>query len=207
MEISITRALAEIKLIQKRIDSTIQNTQFVEKQTGKKGLAGYSDISDYENKVKSNYQSIKDLIARRKEIKSKIVESNSKTKVLVAGVEMTVAEAIERKTSIEYEEMLVNNMKADFADRKNAMERENASMERRLDELMQKNFGTEGKKDQEQYELISKPFIENNETKLIDPIGIVNEIEKIEKDIEMFTSEVDIVLSEANARTLIEIKG
>ena len=48
-----------------------------------------------------------DLISRRNKIKSAIIMSNAKTVVEVAGKQMTVAEAIDKKSSIEYEKELL----------------------------------------------------------------------------------------------------
>lgn len=206
MEMSITRALSELKLLEKRIEKSIREAQFVESVVGKKSIAGYSTVEEYEKKANATYQSILDLIKRRKEIKSKIVKSNAITNVKVAGKEMTVAEAIERKSSIENEEKLLAKLKQDFATKKNQVERENINMNNRLDSLIEKNFGTEGKKDELQYELIAKPFRESNEAKLINPLNIVEKIEDLETDIDTFIQEVDVVLSEANARTSITIE-
>ena len=47
----------------------------------------------------------------RKEIKEKIVKSNAETLVTIAGKEMTVAAAIERKESIKYEKKLAEELK------------------------------------------------------------------------------------------------
>ena len=57
----------------------------------------------------------------------------------------------------------------------------------------------------EEYEAISKPILEANEITLIDPIGINELIESLEKELLNFKANVDIVLSEINSRTLIEI--
>ena len=96
---SIHRALAELKLLDKRITKTIDNLKVI---TYKKGNKLEYNITEEEFKavVEADMQSVKDLITRRKEIKEKIVKSNAETLVTIAGKEMTVAAAIERKESI-----------------------------------------------------------------------------------------------------------
>ena len=69
-----------------------------------------------ESRAKADYQSIEALIKRRNAIKSAIVVSNATTKIEVAGVKMTVAEAIERKTSISYDIQLLDKLKEVYAD-------------------------------------------------------------------------------------------
>lgn len=135
---SIHRALAELKLLDKRITKTINNLKVV---TYKKGNKLECNIAEEEFKavVEADMQSVKDLITRRKEIKEKIVKSNAETLVTIAGKEMTVAAAIERKESIKYEKRLaeelknqLNNLKAIINNRNEQVE---YSLERQLGNL------------------------------------------------------------------------
>ena len=73
---SIHRALAELKLLDKRITKTIDNLKVV---TYKKGNKLEYNITEEEFKavVEADMQSVKDLITRRKEIKEKIVKSKA----------------------------------------------------------------------------------------------------------------------------------
>jgi hypothetical protein len=52
---------------------------------------------------------------------------------------------------------------------------------------------------------IVEPFVKRNEFHFVDPIGIESKIEALTAKIENFKSEVDAVLSESNAITIIEI--
>ena len=53
---------------------------------------------------------------------------------------------------------------------------------------------------------ISKPILEANELKLVDPIQTEKKIDEMEENIDNFLNEVDFVLSESNAKNNIEIK-
>src|SRR5690554_4907003 len=100
MEMTITRGLSELKLINDRIQRKINDARFaVGNKNNNKKIDGMT-IEEFNKNAKSQYQSIQDLIERRKKIKSAIVDSNAKTVVTIAGKEMTVASAIERKESI-----------------------------------------------------------------------------------------------------------
>ena len=58
------------------------------------------------------------------------------------------------------------------------------------------------KQDKEQW---SNVYRKQNEWKVIDPIGIISEIEKLELDIDEFLTEVDYALSTSNAITIIDV--
>ncbi|HYK73264.1 MAG TPA: hypothetical protein VEV44_09105, partial [Pseudoneobacillus sp.] len=103
MEITIAKGLVELKLLNNRINRVINDSVFAGFTVGKKVMTGFNDIEELEQRAKSDYQSVQDLIKRRNEIKSAIVVSNATTEVQIADKTLTVAEAIERKSSIEYD--------------------------------------------------------------------------------------------------------
>ncbi|GFN31472.1 hypothetical protein [Paenibacillus xylaniclasticus] len=205
MQISITRGLAELKTLDARIHKAIADTSFIGLTTGKKTIVGYKDNREFEDKVKSNNQSISDLIKRRNIIKTAIVRSNAVTMVTVGRQSMTVAEAIERKASIIYEQTLLNKMKSDYAHVLRQYEAEDEKVKGRLDELLKTTFGTDKKPAADQYESTSKPFLEQNEPRLIDPLSLKNKIDMLQNEIDDFLMNVDFVLSESNSITRIEI--
>jgi hypothetical protein len=198
MEISITRALNELKLLDKRITKTISNNSFCTFKIGDKiNKAKFQPIEEF--------QSITDLIKNRASIKSKIMESNAKTRIKVNGIEMLVIEAIEMKSAIKYKQTFLRKMKSDFSETTNEIERCNKSVNQRLDNLLQANFGKDSQAKDSEYEAIAKPFLTKNEAKIVDPIDIQTQIEKMENDIDGFLSDVDFALSESNSLTKITI--
>lgn len=60
--------------------------------------------------MQASYDKVMGLISYRHKIKALVVQSNACTKVIVGKEEMTVAEAIERKQSIQYEKDLLEVM-------------------------------------------------------------------------------------------------
>jgi hypothetical protein len=87
-EISITRALAELKLLDSRITKKISECEFVFFTSKKYKSTMNSDA--LVSGSKASYQSVMDLIERRKNLKSAIIISNALTKVKLNGEEMTV---------------------------------------------------------------------------------------------------------------------
>lgn len=132
-EMTITRALAELKLLDKRINRTINEASFGGLTVGKKISAGFNNAEEIESRAKSDLQSVQDLIKRRNDVKSAIVVSNATTEVEIAGVRMTVAEAIERKTSIVYDHGLLAKLKNTYAQLTSQVDNINAEMQQRLD--------------------------------------------------------------------------
>lgn len=143
---------------------------------------------------------------RRKQIKKTIVESNATTLVEVSGVKMTVADAIERKNFIEIEKTLLRKMNNDYAQSQEKVEVNNELAQDRLDTQLNNMISKDGKTDLTAVEGYKKLFWESEETKLIDPIHIKEITTKMALDIESFEDDVDVALSEINARTLITIK-
>lgn len=205
MEMTITRGLAELKLLDKRIEKAIQDNAVVGIASGKNPVKGYTSIEAFEAAAKSNYQSVLDLIKRRQAIKSAIVKSNAVTMVNIAGVEMTVAEAIERKTSIVFEQNLLRKMQYDYNKTIDLVEQKNENVKKELDKLLIAHFGKETKGKEMEMSTITKQYVEINESKVIDPINVRSKIEQLQERIDTFLTEVDFVLSESNTVTRIEI--
>jgi len=118
---------------------------------------------------------------------------------------MTIAAAIEQKRLIQYQKNLLQKMKEMFSDTMIKFEMMNAKTMESLQRLLEVNFGKDSKAKSEEVNAISNPYLENNAPKLIDPINIKREIENLELKISKFEAEVDIVLSEINAKTEIDI--
>lgn len=204
MEIIVTRGLAELKLLDSRINKKIFGNQFVsayKKSSGK--IDGAVAFQDFEKNVQSNFASIIDLIERRKKIKEAIVKSNANTIVEINNKKMTVASAIERKESIQYEKNLLEEFQTQFSQAKSQMNKYNDEMYEKLDELLMVSFGKDGKQKVDESEI--KSYIEQNEWVLADPLKIEGKIKQLEEDIDGFLREVDYVLSISNATTFIHI--
>lgn len=199
--LTITRALAELKLLSKRIDRKIRNGTYVSWSTKNNRRK-----DDPVNDARSHYQSVVDLIGYRNRLKSKVVESNATTNVKIAGQTYTVADAIERKQSIANEKLLLQTLKQQRLSAKQQVDLHNQKERGHLQELLKANFGRDTSKlDPESTKQMEATFWENNKASLIDPLNLDDEIEKLETSIEDFESEVDFVLSESNSQTHIVV--
>ncbi|MES9681662.1 hypothetical protein ABWK22_01775 [Gottfriedia acidiceleris] len=206
MKLSLHRALAELKMLNKRINAAINGGKYVSYQIGEEKPKGFQSKEAFEKDAAADYQSVTDLIKRRNEIKSKLILANATTKVEIAGVQMTIAEAIDHKEFIEYKRSLLNELKRQLSLTNQMIEREKLDMEIRLDKRIESDLGSKDRKNHvQEVEEITNNFKKRYNPSEIDPIGIREEIKKLETEIYEFELEVDAVLSEINAITMIEL--
>ena len=208
LKLTITRALKELKLLDKRISEKTTQIKFLDVEQNKykgKALESQKPIEEFNKKVLADYQSLSDLMNRRDAMKSAICLSNATTKVKVAGLEMSVSDAIDGKNSIEFKENLLKTMRNQRAHFQKAMSDSRTIIDRKVEEMISLNVGKDKKVDKDDFEKIAQPFVEANYLNLVDPLKIDEKIEQLTKYIEDFKSDVDIALSETNARTEIEI--
>lgn len=196
--ITLTRALSELSLLDKKIKKAIS---FVAVKVKKPG----SPVpEEFTKEAKANYQSVKDLIIQRDKIKRALVLANANTQVQVAEKSYTIAEAIERKSSISYEKDLLKLLKQQLAKAKADVEVTNNNLTTRLDALVSQYLGSE-KKDTAEALSFRQVFREKEEAVLVDPLNLDVNLDKMENEIEAFEAEVDNALSEINAVTRIDI--
>jgi hypothetical protein len=205
-KISISRALVELKTLDKRIQKGIDQLEPLGLMIGKNPESSIQNRQDFEKSARSGFQQVKDLIARRRVIKNAIVLSNAKTQVEIAGEKMSVAEAIERKASITLEKELKNELWKKFTLKQTQLEEHNQKVMRQLFQLLQATYAKpEHELKSEDHDTLALPFKENNLASLIDPLNLKATLFELEAKIDAFEAEVDIALTESNARTEIEL--
>lgn len=206
---TIHKALAELKIIDKRIGKAIDEGNFctTNKHSNNK-IIGVS-IEEYKKLMVGSYDKASDLIKRRNAIKRAVVLSNATTKVKINEEEFTVAEAIEMKNhGIENEVFLLEEMKNQYSKTKAVLLKENGQeLEQRAENYVIGLYGSkEGKTNTDDFERAKRDYITANTFDLIDPIDIVKKINELEEYISSFKAEVDAALSCSNAITEIEIE-
>ena len=192
---TITRGLATLKLLEKRIEKAINGAQFVTFKIG--------DKTQVEIDPKASLQKVKDLIARREKIKTAIMLSNASTPITVAGKTMTVIEAIEYKKSILFEQYLLRKLRDVRNEVADHVEDVNVDSQRRLDRLLEASMGSDT--DTKEQKAIVDSFEKRNKAAVVDVLGLDEIIETMGTDIDEFESEVDLCLSESNSVTTIKI--
>ena len=206
-KITITEGLTELKLLDSRINKAIVNANFCGAAKKSSDRIGAVSKDAFKERCSADYQSVTDLIKNRAELKSAIVASNAMTKITVNGVEMTRAEGIERKASIEYEQNLLQKMKLDYSAATTLVDKENKKVDQKVDDLLTTLVGKDGTKKlaPEDQEAVEKPYRAKNEYELVDPIGLYDKIQKLEADIDGFLNNIDSQLVLSNATSFIEV--
>lgn len=205
IEISVQRGLMELKLLKDRITKQIGELKPLGLvQKGAKDISGQT-VEAFKKSTVEAYQSLNDLTTRRENIKKAIVESNAKTFVVVGGKNMTVAEAITKKDSLPERENLLSGLKQAQATFTSTLAHKNESVDDEVDRAVNQSLANKtSKADEKALEAIKSAY-ENKYWELVDPLDINKVIAELEKEIITFKQEVDIVLSESNALTKINI--
>lgn len=213
-KISLTRALSELKSLDLAITSKISGAMFVSTSKGqskKPTNPAFQDEQAIESRIKSDRQSITDLIARRSKIRSAVQNANISTLFMFKGKQMSISEAIDYKKVIDFNILLVTQMRHQL----NSVTREINTSRSKVDEdiaaSINRILGSESK---------TKAAIENNAdliksastaienqhlVNIVDPLNLQLEITKLSDEIENTKVELDFTLSEINAKTEIEI--
>ncbi|MDE5833358.1 MAG: hypothetical protein K2H64_10350 [Desulfovibrio sp.] len=203
---SITRALAEKKLLGNRIAKQFSQLAPIRVVIGDNVPAGFKSVKEFENDARSSYDSIRDELARYDRITQAIAESNAVTTVEIDGVQYTVARALEKKKfyatiGAQY----LTSLKRFFLDKEKEYarltEEEKAKEDAEFDSFVGKDKGLK----EEELKVTRKIISERHKVHFLDPLELRKVIEKMEKEQSGFLMNVDIALTESNSKTEIEV--
>lgn len=206
---TIHRALVELKLIDSKIEKKINVIEPLGVNQEGRLINGLIEVEKFKTDAKRQLQSVKDLINRKCKIKSAIVQANGVTKIKISDKEMTIADAINFKNVIELKTKLIERLEDRSRKVKGLFIKENERVNQvALDnaKIMIGKQGDDGvKATDEDVKAIIEPFVKRNEYHLSDPLDADKLIEDLNTEVDNFTAEVDAVLSEINAITIIEV--
>lgn len=208
--LSVQRALGEIKILDARILRQAREGRYTTYLKGGKTVRGNKNVEDFSTEAKSQLQSAQDLIKRRRAIKGAIVQSNAITQINVAGMDLTVAEAIEMKDSIVLERTLLSHIKNDFVRTQNVVDSERTKAAMELNRQIELILGKDAKQDAnlvEDVERLTKQFESKNKVELFDPAKVETFIDTEQKRIEDFLNDIDNLLLESNVKTSITVEA
>jgi hypothetical protein len=163
------------------------------------------DADKFSAQAKGSFQSFGDLLKLYNKMKAAIVVSNATTTVNIAGKVYSVAEAVERKRSIEFEKHLLNRMKFQYIGVMKAYEAHQVSEQARVERLLSVELGKDSKTSPETIRILSESFLAENKAEIVDPLHLESLIKTMNEEIEVFETTVDYTLSESNGRTMITI--
>ena len=160
MKVSIHRALSELKLIDSRIEKAI--TEIAPSAIHQKGKDVYNHlpVDEFKKRAESSFNSATDLIARKTMIKSKIVESNSKTEIKIGDKKMTVADAITEKSNIKFKRSLIETIKTRHNGTLALLADNNKKVDENCQKILEYTFGKDQTKvSSDDLKNVQKPFM------------------------------------------------
>lgn len=212
-KMTVHRALADLKVMDDRINHAINAMPYVVavKHSAEK-ISGIT-VNEYKEKMRSNYQKVMDLIARRDAMKRAVVISNATTKIKIGDKEYTVAEAIDMKNhSMEFRTALVRMASYNYDIAQNELNKNSGeALEKRAEQYVLSVIQAQPKDskmsvDSDAMKTLRKTYLENNAYDMIDPLNVVKIIENLNNEISEFNTEIDAALSVSNALTVIEFE-
>lgn len=207
---SITRALTRAKTIEKQLARLVES-QFVVTLM-KREVDDESDVFKDNLKItQSNFDQFNDLFAELNNIKAAVRKSNEVTKVVIGGEELTVADALVYKNTIVYRNNFLDRITRENRNAESRVEQSKISADTKFasvrENLIKNSQGQDVSEDYlktvltEEERRLKKAIVEVK----VSGIKDVNDyIEAERKRIDTFLEEVDYVLSESNATTVIE---
>ena len=199
MKMSVTRALAELKLLDKRITketlALFPSTNVVKTELASDKSKEFNDAAD------KQLQKIQALIKNAYKTKAAIIQSNAVTQVEIAGAKMTVAEAIAKKDLIDYDRELLQRIRYSITINTTSAERSEVNVRAKGEQIAAALAG----EDKGMFDQVYQSYMDQNTTALlVSPLMRVAN-EALDESIDEFEKEVDFVLSESNTRTTIEV--
>jgi hypothetical protein len=210
IEMTITRALSELKTLQSRYVKSINGLNLVAVKQGSKlrgPNASYKE-NDFVNNAIEGLQSSDALYARIIAIKSAIDKSNSTTTIKIGSREMTIQEALVykkfvdlKKAKLQTLQRLAKSARADF---EMAINENQSAIEKMISSTVGRD-GTDSQKATARKE--AEDYIEKTKAvALVDPCEIDKLVKALDEEITEFETNIDYALSESNSTTKISLE-
>lgn len=209
MKMSLTRILSEIKLTVKKLDDSKLLPLFDAKAVDQLNTVTLKvGLEDAKKRIQGNFDSWKDLTKNLNTLRSALVGANASTSVTINGQTYTIAQAIDRRKNIESESAILTvheralaKMKSEIAVRHDQLI---TGFKTQIEEKLKSASNT--KLSDDDLKVLKRTFVDAQEFELVDPVGLTDKLLEMRKDLEAFKSEVDIILTEANSTTQVEVE-
>ena len=209
---TISRSLVELKTLDGRVKKLLEAGSFTEFKTNSHNAGLEKTV--FERSAQSQYDSFIGLLARRDLVNYLVIESNNSTRVEIGGREMTVAMAVDLKKCIEAKVRLLEVLKK----QRQVVTIEKAAHEEHLKAKIDANVraicGTKGKgevagvrtsENKAVVDTVTDGLTALDPFEVLDPLNLGDIIKSLEGEIDAFKRDVDQILAESNAKTVITI--
>jgi hypothetical protein len=125
--------------------------------------------------------------------------------VSIGGQEYTVADAIARKQNLHFEKELLKTLVEQYSAIRRSYDTARDDLTEATSRYIASLINDKSVVSADKISQLEKDYRELHEREILDPIGIAEEIKKLEKDIKDFETEIDYVLSDSNASVFVEV--
>lgn len=208
-EMTVHKALCDIKLLNKKIFKEISEIKFVVANKSANNKVDGQTLEEFKQSIKSDYQSINSNIDRYKALTRAVAQSNAVTKIVVNGNEYTVAEAIAIKNKlIPIKQQLLDRILYVYNKENSLVKEKNERLEYEADEFVRdKDLKKEDSKNLAETILKTRnDYYNTRKYELVDPLKVNNITKELKDEIDNFLLDIDSALSVSNANTLITIE-
>ena len=202
VKMSITRALAQVKLIESKLGRAFAG--FDVEINGKLKYFPNFTTEQFEKEAMVEVNSFEDLFKNRLKIKSAIARANIDTKISLFGTEYSIIELIDLKNSSQYKKNVYTNLINNYTKCKSDVVNQDVKIENEVSKQVEvaNSNKTQVSKD------LTTTLTETYKTlwggKII---GLdINKISKEKEDLDKLVAEIDMILSEINSKTEIEVE-
>jgi hypothetical protein len=200
MEMSLHRVIAEIKATEQKL-SQIASGAFVFTVP----VDSTADTDEAKRLSQSNFDNIQALLKKLAVLKAERNKANATTKVKIAGIEMTIDEALARKAANVYRLTFLNTLRAQMNNGKARVDQVQAQIEAKIAQQVAGASSGTKKANEDEIQVFRTLAERNTKIAVVTFDGLKDQIDAIAKELEQFATEVDYVLSEANAVTKVEV--
>lgn len=205
---TIHKALAELKLLDKRIQKAVMDTKYCACVKNSTTKVNGMTVEEFKENTKSSYQRILDMIRRRDAIKKAVAKSNATTTVEIDGVAYTVAEAIwMNQAGMDAYDILYRKLNQDYASDVAQSDRNNAALDDKAEQFIISMSGSKEKVsiNSEEVKAAKKAYMDSNTCSVVSGFDVKEELKALDAKINSFRAECDAALSSSNATTMIEV--
>ena len=202
VKMSITRALAQVKLIESKLGRAFAG--FDVEINGKLKYFPNFTTEQFEKEALVEVNSFEDLFKNRLKIKSAIARANIDTKISVFGTEYSIIELIDLKNSSQYKKNVYTNLINNYNKCKSDVVNQDVKIENEVSKQVEvaNSNKTQVSKD------LTTTLTETYKTlwggKIV---GLdINKISKEKEELDKLVAEIDMILSEINSKTEIEVE-
>lgn len=202
--ITLTRVLSEIKDLETKLNEVPQIAGLSTDKTGRVESEN-CDIDEFKRISQSRFDKWISMADRLTKLRTARNKANATVTVTVAGKSITMDEVISMKSLLKVQKVALETFKRQISSAENQVQKINNEIKAAIDNNVKVAIQASSPLSEEQIAVLENMYRGSNGKTTILGVSVKQGIANLEKHIESFTSEIDYVLSEANASTKVNV--